>query len=82
MDDMVATARSWERLRQNSQAVLKEPVGKWNEEVRRQKLQVWPTGSYISQAKMSPCYLSMISKRSLRRFDNIALRRWALFTVE
>jgi hypothetical protein len=80
--DIAARGHSWQSIRQNSQAVLKESVEKGNEEVRRQGLQVWPTGSYISQAKMSSCFLSMIYERPLRRIDNVALKRRALFTVE
>jgi hypothetical protein len=35
-----------------------------------------------SQAKMLPNHISRICTRPLRRIDNVALKRWALFTVE
>jgi hypothetical protein len=35
-----------------------------------------------SQAKMLPNHISMIFTRPLGRIDNVALKRWALFTVE
>jgi hypothetical protein len=35
-----------------------------------------------SQAKMLPNHISIICTRPLGRIDNVALKRWALFTVE
>jgi hypothetical protein len=35
-----------------------------------------------SQAKMLTNQISIICKRPLGRIDNVALKRWALFTVE
>jgi hypothetical protein len=47
-----------------------------------QSLQVPRARSYISQAKMLTNQISIICKRPLGRIDNVALKRWALFTVE
>ena len=35
-----------------------------------------------SQAKMLPNHISIICTRPLGRIDSVALKRWALFTVE
>jgi hypothetical protein len=35
-----------------------------------------------SQAKMLTNHISIVCTRPLGRIDNVALRRWALFTVE
>jgi hypothetical protein len=35
-----------------------------------------------SQAKMMPNHISIICQRPLGRIDNVALKRWVLFTVE
>ena len=34
------------------------------------------------KTKMLPHHMSMICTRPLGRIDNVALKRWALFTVE
>ena len=35
-----------------------------------------------SETKMLPNHISIICTRPLGRIDNVALKRWALFTVE
>lgn len=37
---------------------------------------------YANIPKMTPLHISIVWRRPLRRIDDVALRRWALFKVE
>jgi hypothetical protein len=48
-----------------------------------QKVASWLSSLvYLHKPKMQPNHISIICTRPLGRIDNVALKRWALFTVE
>ena len=48
---------------------------------RELQVSLWPP-VYLHKPQMLPNHISIICTRPLGRIDNVALKRWALFTVE